>query len=194
MKNKIISNLFYKKPKHKRQTTKLFTDDDKFLPLKVQYYPIRDNEILTVVLNERQALWFWITTADKVTIIKSNWERLTTNVVVSPKVSAWYLWVYENVLDKFPLEKWEVVGVIIAQSSSIANNAIRKKMKWEAITYDEMYAIIKDISEWKLSEVMMTYYVASSFFYPTTEMMKCVKQPKLWLNVELCLNIQNEKL
>lgn len=169
MKNKIISNLFYKKPKHKKQTTKLFTDDDKFLPLKVQYYPIKDNEILTVVLNERQALWFWITTADKITIIKSNWERITTNVVVSSKVPTWHLWVYENVLEKFPLEKWEVVGVIIAQSSSLANDAIRKKMKWENITYDEMYAIIKDISEWKLSEVMMTYYVASSFFYPTTD-------------------------
>ena len=69
MKNKIISSLFYKKPKQKKQTTRLFTDDDNFLPLKVQYYPIKNNEILTVVLNERQALWFWITTADKITII-----------------------------------------------------------------------------------------------------------------------------
>jgi thymidine phosphorylase len=42
-------------------------------------------------------------------------------------------------------------------------------MKGEAITYDEMFAIIKDISEGKLSEIMMTYYVASSFFYPTTD-------------------------
>jgi len=42
-------------------------------------------------------------------------------------------------------------------------------MKGESISYDEMFAIIKDISEGKLSEVMMTYYVASSFFYPTTD-------------------------
>ncbi|MDR0282066.1 MAG: hypothetical protein LBI53_01740 [Candidatus Peribacteria bacterium] len=52
----------------------------------------------------------------------------------------------------------------------MANDAIRKKMKGEAISYEEMYAIIKDISEGKLSEVMMTYYVASSFFYSTTDL------------------------
>ena len=167
MKNKILWKLFNKKSKN--QVTKLFTDDDKFLPLKVQILPVKDAETLNVVLNERQALWFWVMAKDKITITKSNWEKITSNVLVSSKIPTGTLWVYENLIERFPLENWEIIGIEIAEASSTANEAIRKKMRWETISYDEMYAIIKDISEWKLSEIMMTYYVASSFFYPTTD-------------------------
>ena len=169
MANIILSKLFAKKPKNKRQITALFTDDDKFLTLKVLPLPVKNADTFTSVLNEQQALWFWITASDKITITKSNGEKFVTNVAVSSKVPAWNLWVYENVIERFPLEKDEIIAIEVAESSSMANEAIRKKMKWETISYDEMYAIIKDISEWKLSEVMMTYYVASSFFYPTTD-------------------------
>ena len=168
MENKIIWKIFKKKAP-KNQSTKLFTDDDKYLTLRVLPLPVKEWESFTVALNEQQALWFWITAWGKVTLIKSNGETFVTNVIVSPQVPAWQLWVYQNVIERFPLEKWEVIAAEIAESSSIANDAIRKKMKGETITYDEMFAIIKDISEWKLSEVMMTYYVASSFFYPTTD-------------------------
>ena len=168
MKKELLSKLHLIKQK-KGTTTKLFTDDDKFLPLKVLPLPVKASETFTSALNEQQALWFWVTAWSKITIVKSNGERFVTDVVVSPQVPAWQLWVYENVIERFPLEKWEVIVIEIAESSSVANEAIRKKMKWETISYDEMFAIIKDISEWKLSEVMMTYYVASSFFYPTTD-------------------------
>ena len=168
MQSKIIWK-FLKDEAKVDQTTKLFTDDDKYLTLKVLLLPVKASEAFVVAFNEQQALWFWITAWSKVTLIKSNWEKLVADVVVSPQVLAWSLWVYQNVIERFPLEKWEVVAVEIAESSSIANEAIRKKMKWETISYDEMYAIIKDASEWKLIEVMMTYYVASSFFYPTTD-------------------------
>ena len=168
MTNPILSKLKLTKPK-KSTSTELWIAEDNFLHLKVMYLPVRDAETLTVVLNEKQARWFGITASDKISITKSNWEQLVTNVVVSSKIWVEYIWIYENILDRFPLEKNEVVAVELAESSSIANDAIRKKMKWEPISYEEMYAIIKDISEWKLSEVMMTYYVASSFFYPTTD-------------------------
>lgn len=165
----IFAKLFGKESSNKDLTTKLFTDSDKFLHLKVDYYPIKDVETFTIVLNEAQALAFGITAADRVSIKKANGEQITSNVVVSAKVSSGHIGVFENILDRFPLEKGEVVSVEVVESSSMANDAIRKKMKWETISYEEMKAIIKDISEWKLSEVMMTYYVASSFFYPTTD-------------------------
>ena len=168
MANRILSKLFTKKDK-KNQITKLFTDDDKYLTLKVLPLPVKASEVFTVALNEEQALGFWVTAWNKITLIKENGEKFVTDVVVSRQVPAWQLWVYENVIERFPLEKWEIIAIEIAESSSIATEAIRKKMRWETITYDEMYAIIKDASEWKLSEVMMTYYVASSFFYPTTD-------------------------
>ena len=169
MKKELLSKLHLIKPK-KGTTTKLWVDDDSIVYLKAKHYPVKEaDENLTVVLNEKIARAYWITPANKVSITKSNWEKIVTDVVVSSKIWSEYIWIYENVLEKLPIENDEVVMVEIAESSSIANEAIRKKMKWEPITYDEMYAIIKDVSEWKLSEIMMTYYVASSFFYPTTD-------------------------
>lgn len=165
-----LSKFNFNKQKKPNTTTKLWIDDDKLLHLKVKYYPLKDtDENLTVILNEKIARWYGITLSDKVSITKSNWEKIVANVIISSKIGSEYIWIYENILNRFSLDKDEIVMIEVAESSTIANEAIRKKMKWETITYDEMFAIIKDISEWKLSEIMMTYYVASSFFYPTTD-------------------------
>lgn len=168
MKNRILEKIGIKKVK-KSTTTKLFTDDDNLLNLKVLPLPVKEDNSQTVVLNEKIARAYWINLSDKVEIFRANGEKFVCDVVISSKIWTEYLWVYENVVEIMSLEKNEVVMVELTQASSQANDAIRKKMKWESITYDEMYAIIKDISEWKLSEIMMTYYVASSFFYPTTD-------------------------
>ena len=170
MKKNLLSNFNLWQTKNKRTTTALRIADDNVLSLRVQPYPIRDSEdVLTVVLNDKIACAYWITPADKISIKRAIGETVVVNVVVSAQIPSEYIWVYENVLEKFDFEKDEIVIVEAAEASSITNEAIRRKMKWETITYDEMFAIIKDISEWKLSEVMMTYYVASSFFYPTTD-------------------------
>ncbi|MBR4634315.1 hypothetical protein IKO50_05240 [bacterium] len=58
MANNILTKLFIKKPKNKRQVTALFTDDDKFLTLKALPLPVKNAEIFTAVLNEQQALGF----------------------------------------------------------------------------------------------------------------------------------------
>jgi hypothetical protein len=88
MKNAILSKLFLKKSKNKNQTTALFTDDDKFLTLKVLPLPVKNADTFTAVLNEEQALGFGITASDKITITKQNGEKLVTNVAVSSKVPA----------------------------------------------------------------------------------------------------------
>ena len=168
MKNKILEKIGIRKVK-KSTTTKLFTDDDNLLNLKVLPLPVKEDNSQTVVLNEKIARAYWINLSDKVEIFRANGEKFVCDVVISSKIWTEYLWVYENVVERMSLEKNEVVMVELTQASSQANDAIRKKIKWESITYDEMYAIIKDISEWKLSEIMMTYYVASSFFYSTTD-------------------------
>jgi len=169
MTSKILSKLHLTKSQKKVLTTKLWVDDDNFLHLKVQPLPVKEAEALTVVINEKQARAFGIVAGDKVSITKMNGENIVVDAIVSSKIWSEWLWVYENVVAKFPLEKGDIVAVEVTESSSIANEAIRKKMRGEPISYEEMFAIIKDISEWKLSEVMMTYYVASSFFYPTTD-------------------------
>ena len=101
--------------------------------------------------------------------MKNDGETIVANAMLSSEIKPGTIGIYEDIVEKFPLKDKESLSITVTQSSSVANDAIRKKMKGETITYDEMFAIIKDISEGKLSEVMMTYYVASSFFYPTTD-------------------------
>ena len=55
MQSKIISK-FLKHETKRNQTTKLYTDDDKFLPLKVLPLPVKASEVFTVAMNEQQAL------------------------------------------------------------------------------------------------------------------------------------------
>ncbi|MDR0608117.1 MAG: hypothetical protein LBG52_07455 [Candidatus Peribacteria bacterium] len=156
-------------PARKSQETKLFKSSDNFFNATAILLPIKDGAKLNVILNAEQALGFGITAQDIVTLINKKGEKIVVNATLSEEVKAGTIGIYEDVVEKFPLIPTEPLSIEVAQSSSVANDAIRKKMKGEEITYDEMFAIIKDISEGKLSEIMMTYYVASSFFYPTTD-------------------------
>jgi AMP phosphorylase len=155
--------------KHNNQTTKLFKSSDNFFNAKAVLLPIEDGDKLNVVLNEAQALGFGITAEDIVKLTNKNGETIVAQVALSGEIKPGTIGIYEDILERFPLVNGDPLAVEVTQSSSLANDAIRKKMKGETITYDEMYAIIKDISEGKLSEIMMTYYVASSFFYATTD-------------------------
>jgi AMP phosphorylase len=155
--------------RHKNQTTKLFRSSDNFFNAQVTLLPLKDGKKMNVVLNEQQALGFGVNMEDNVTITKGDGEKVVANVIVSSEMKPGTIGIYEDILTRLPLTKGETLSIEIAQSSSLANDAIRKKMRGESISYDEMFAIIKDISEGKLSEVMMTYYVASSFFYSTTD-------------------------
>ncbi|MDR0369842.1 MAG: hypothetical protein LBH96_05020 [Candidatus Peribacteria bacterium] len=124
---------------------------------------------MNAILNEEQALAFGITAEDNISLIKENGDKIVTNVMLSSEIKPGTIGIYQDIIERFPLKEKETLSIEVTQSSSLANDAIRKKMKGEPISYDEMFAIIKDISEGKLSDIMMTYYVASSFFYPTTD-------------------------
>lgn len=143
---------------------------ESFYLAKVQLLDIRDGEKMIILLNPKQATAFGINIHDRVSLIRENDEKLVVEVGFSAAVAEWHVALFADVTEQVAFKNNEIIAIKLAESSSIANNAIRKKMKGDAISYDEMFAIIKDISENKLDEIMMTYYVASSFFYPTTDL------------------------
>ena len=140
-----------------------------FFNAKVQLLDVRDGERALAILNPVQAAEFGINLNDKVELRKASGEVFVVDVMISFQVKTGNIAVYADVLDKITLIEDELVSVKLVQASATSYEAIRKKMKGEEISYDEMFAIIKDISENKLDDTMMTYYVASSFFYPTTD-------------------------
>lgn len=158
-----------KQKKLKKNFTPFKEVTESYYSAKVQLLDIKDGERLIVLLNPKQAMAFGINLNNKVQLTKANGEHIVADVSLSEAVLEGNVAICADVSEKLNLENNELVAVSLAESSSASYEAIRKKMRGETITYDEMFAIIKDISENKLDDTMMTYYVASSFFYPTTD-------------------------
>ena len=158
-----------KKQSKKSDFSSLSQNRESFFQAKANILDIRDGERLIVLLNLEQATAFGINLHDKVTLKRQNGESIVADVAISDTVPAGEIGIYLDILDKVKFTSNEVISVALAESSTASYDAIRKKMRGEKISYEERYAIIKDISENKLDDTMMTYYVASSFFYPTTD-------------------------
>lgn len=158
-----------KQKKLKKNFTPFKEVTESYYPAKVQLLDIKDGERLIVLLNPKQAMAFGINLNNKVQLTKANGEYIVADVSLSEAVLEGSVAICADISEKLNFENNELIAVSLAESSSTSYEAIRKKMKGETISYDEMFAIIKDISENKLDDTMMTYYVASSFFYPTTD-------------------------
>lgn len=135
---------------------------------KVKKLNIKDGEELIVVLNEIDALEHGLNAFDKVEIYKWK-EKLVVNLDITNKlVKHGEIWLFDDVLDKIKLKSNDLLNIKFTKRSNLAVDAIRKKMQWKDINEEEINAIIKDISEHKMIDSLMTYYVASSFIKPTT--------------------------
>ncbi len=138
------------------------------LDVKVKKIPIIDWEEMIVVLNEIDAVEYGLNAFDKVKVIFGK-EKFVANLDVTKKlVKPGCIWVFEDVLERATFNEWDVVKVEYTKRSNMTVEAIRKKMQWKPISEEEINAIIKDISQNKLVDSLMTYYVASSFFHPTS--------------------------
>lgn len=144
-------------------------DPDAYYTARVFVASLQDGERFIVLLNPEQAKAYGITVNSKVEITRMNWENVTLDVSFSNNVTVWTVVVPEDVAKKYDFKNLEMVWVSLTEWKSKTVDAIRKKMRWETVNYDEIHSIIKDISENKLDDTLMTYYVASSFFYPTTD-------------------------
>ena len=138
------------------------------LDVKVKKIPIIDGEDMIVVLNEIDAVEYGLNAFDKVKIISGK-QKFVANLDITRKlVKPWCVWVFEDVLGRSTFNEWDVVKVEYTKRSNMTVEAIRKKMQWKPISEEEINSIIKDISQNKLVDSLMTYYVASSFFHPTS--------------------------
>lgn len=144
-------------------------DPESYYTARVFISDLQDGERMITILNPKQAMAYGITLNSKVTIIKLNWEEIVTDVSFSERVNIGTIAISDEVAKKYKFKNLEMVGVSLTESKSKTAETIRKKIRGEHVSYDEIYSVIKDISENKLDEIMMTYYVASSFAHPTTD-------------------------
>ena len=132
---------------------------------KVIKFDIQNWNWHIVMLNTEQASNYGIKDDDKISLIRK-WEEFVVDVVLSDKyVQANEIWVTNDFLAEYPIMEWDTVLVSFVQNNPLSMQAIRKKLLWKRITDEEIDAIIEDIKDNKIHDLVLAYYVATSFFY-----------------------------
>lgn len=115
-----------------------------------------------VVLQEREAHTLGIVLGD---IIEIRWGRQRAIVVAyytHSKVEHGEIGFFREIWRHRKVRENEPVSLrVLSRPPSI--EAIRKKLLGQPLTYEEMHTIISDVVHHKLSNVEITYFVASSF-------------------------------
>ena len=132
---------------------------------KVILFDIQNWNWHIVMLNAEQASDYWIKDDDKISLIRK-WEEFVVDVVLTDKyVQANEIWVTNDFLEEYPIMEWDTVLVSFVKNNPLSMQAIRKKLLWKKITDEEIDAIIEDIKDNKIPDLVLAYYVATSFFY-----------------------------
>lgn len=138
--------------------------------VKVLPLDIKDGEQLIVALNKKDAYEHGINEFDKVELEIDNKTTIVVDADLSIKlVQPWQIGIFQDVQKKYKIKDNININVSLAKQHPKTIEAIKKKLTWWKLSYKEIYTIIKDISENRISDTLITYYVASSFAYPTTD-------------------------
>jgi hypothetical protein len=71
---------------------------------------------------------------------------------------------FKDVYEKYNIPQNATVGVSFTQTNWKALEALKKAISWKKLNYKETYAIMKDISDNRFTDTLITYYSAIWFF------------------------------
>ncbi len=132
---------------------------------KVVSFDIENGNGHIVMLNAEQADKYWIKNGDKISLIRKREEFVVDVALTDKYVQANEIWVTNDFLEEYPIMHGDTVLVSFVKNNPLSMQAIRKKLLWKRITDEEIDAIIEDIKDNKIHELVLAYYVATSFFY-----------------------------
>lgn len=136
---------------------------------QVKLLDIKDWEELIVVINEEQAILHWITASDKIAIVH-NWQEIVVNADISKHlVKNGQIGVFKDVYEKYNISQSDIVWVYFTRSSNLSVEAIKKKLLWKMLNEEEIFSIVKDMNDNKLTDTLITYFAATWFFYKSVE-------------------------
>lgn len=139
----------------------------KSLSLKVKKIDILIWESLSVLLNEKTAFLLWLTALDWVTITFQNWnkkEKTVANVnLTENRVDEWEIWIPKDFDEKYGIKKWDIVKISVMENNPLSLQAIKRKLLGKKLTAWEIKALMRDMTDGKISDILATYYAACSY-------------------------------
>ena len=134
---------------------------------KITTFDIHNSGGLIVILNAEQAAKYGIRDGDKISLIRKDEEYVVDVALSSNYIQANQIGVTHDFLKSYPMQEGDNVLVSFAQHNPLSMQAIRKKLLGQKISDEEIDAIIDDIQNNKLSDLVLAYYTATSFFHKT---------------------------
>lgn len=137
--------------------------------LKCKKFDISTGGPNIVLMNEREAINYGLHAGDRVSLVWNKSKRAMAEVDLSEKkIQPGELGLFEEVWKKKGVEQDEIVELIL-ESRPLSIETLKKKMLGLPATYEEIYALIKDIADDKFGKIETTYYAASGFVKPFSD-------------------------
>ncbi len=138
------------------------------LYLKVKKLDFSTGKQLIALMNDTDATNFGIYAGDKISLTWRGKSKIIVEVNLTDReIKSGYIGLYKDIWQQFSIEREEIAEVhLIGRPDSLV--AIKKRLLGKKLSFFEIDSIIKDIVENRLSNIGVTYFVASSYFYPST--------------------------
>lgn len=131
---------------------------------KIKKLNLTHGEGIVAVLNLQEASAYGITSKDKISLIR-NKQEYVVDVSLSNDIKEGTIGATEELLNEYPIAEGDNVLVSFVRNNPLSVQAIRKKLLGEKLKTEEIDAIIEDMQNNKLSDLLLAYYTATSFFY-----------------------------
>lgn len=147
----------------------IFMKNKNVFNAKTKFVDLQDGENLSVLLNEEQAREYWIGVHDKISLFY-DWEEIVLDVDLTHRyVDHDEVWITKDVREKYKISAGEKVSISYTSTSTKAMDALKKAIKWGKLNYNETHSIMKDISENRFTDTLITYYSSLGFFKKATD-------------------------
>lgn len=115
-----------------------------------------------VVLREKEAQAYGIRMGDKLKLKWNNKETVVTANFTHSKVAEGEVGLFKEIWRHYKFMPGEMIELsLLERPASI--ESIKRKLLGKELNYKEMYAIVKDIADYVLGDLEITYFVASGF-------------------------------
>ncbi len=141
------------------------TKNKEIFSAKVIPFDIQNWSWHIAMINAEQAANYGINDDDKISIIRKGEEFVVDVALTNEYVHANEIWVTKDFLAEYPIMEWDTVLVSFVKNNPLSMQAIRKKLLWKKLNEEEIDAIIEDVKDNKIHDLVLAYYVSTSFFY-----------------------------
>jgi len=134
------------------------------MKLTVKDMDIATGDVPVVILNEKDAAFLDLHHGDRLTVQKNS--RKTTAIIdigeSDKAVAQGQIGLFEEVLDALYAKQGDTVTIKYARKP-LSLEYVRKKLDGKELTYKEIYDIIRDIGDNKLTDIELTSYVTANY-------------------------------